>query len=298
VGLRVRSCLIGLCAIAVTAAVTVGAAANPAPPRVTLIGDSVPDPIQYVPQALATISQGIDLNVQTTPCRKVDEESCPYRGVKAPNVIQLVQSLGSTLGPTVIVSVGYNDDPALYAGSIEHALDALRAAGVSRVLWVTLKVDRSSYASMNAAIESAASRHPELSVIDWDTVAQAHPEWFQADGLHLNDLGANAMADLFHDALTQIGIPVVTPPLRVTTSSLPRGRVGGAYTATLHAAGGTPPYRWSLTARAPRGLHLAAAGRLSGFPTSRGARTLTMRVTDSGGISRTVRLPIRIRAAN
>src|ERR1700686_2576513 len=35
--------------------------------------------------------------------------------------------------------------------------------------------------------------------------------------------------------------------LAITTTSLPNGQVGVAYTATLAATGGTLPYRWSLT---------------------------------------------------
>ena len=42
---------------------------------------------------------------------------------------------GDTLGPTVIVAVGYNDFEDEYAGNIEDAIDALKAAGVKRVLW-------------------------------------------------------------------------------------------------------------------------------------------------------------------
>jgi hypothetical protein len=212
-------------------------------------------------------------------------------------MIQLVQTLGASLGQTVIVSIGYNDDPARFPGSLEHALDALRSAGVTRVLWATLKVDRSSYAAMNDALRAAAANHPEMTVIDWNGASQAHPEWFQPDGLHPNGGGAVVMARMFHDALVRLGVAVVHPKLRVTTTSLPRGRVGGSYAVTLHAAGGTPPYRWSLAATAPPGLNLKVAGRLSGVPKARGARMLTVRVTDSGGASSAVRLPIRIRAA-
>jgi Putative Ig domain len=73
--------------------------------------------------------------------------------------------------------------------------------------------------------------------------------------------------------------------LRVTTTSLPSGQVGSAYTATLAASGGTPPYQWSVWGGAlPPGLTLAAAtGVISGSPTmAENAEAVTLQVSDSG----------------
>jgi Putative Ig domain len=73
-------------------------------------------------------------------------------------------------------------------------------------------------------------------------------------------------------------------PLTVVTSSLPAGQVGTAYSATLTASGGTPPYTWQLAAgKLPAGLTLSAGGTLSGTPTTvTAASSLTFKVTDSG----------------
>lgn len=73
--------------------------------------------------------------------------------------------------------------------------------------------------------------------------------------------------------------------LAITTSSLPSGQVGSAYSATLAANGGTQPYTWSLTSGAlPSGLSLdVTTGVISGTPTaSASATSLTFKVTDSG----------------
>jgi Putative Ig domain len=72
--------------------------------------------------------------------------------------------------------------------------------------------------------------------------------------------------------------------LKITTTSLPAGQVGAAYTTSLGAAGGTAPYNWKLTAGTlPSGLTLAANGTLSGAPTGAVAGTLlSFTVTDSG----------------
>ena len=72
--------------------------------------------------------------------------------------------------------------------------------------------------------------------------------------------------------------------LTVTTTSLPSGLVGTAYSATLAASGGTSPYTWSLTSGTlPAGLTLnAATGAITGTPTAMATATaLTFTVTDS-----------------
>jgi hypothetical protein len=76
---------------------------------------------------------------------------------------------------------------------------------------------------------------------------------------------------------------VAPPPLTITTTSLPNGQVGTAYSATLAATGGTTPYTWALTSGTlPAGLSLSA-GAISGTPTAAANATpLTFTVTDSG----------------
>ena len=76
----------------------------------------------------------------------------------------------------------------------------------------------------------------------------------------------------------------VTPPLAVTTTTLPTGRIGQTYSATLTASGGTTPYTWSISNGAlPAGLSLATAtGVISGTPTgTSGTTSFTVMVADS-----------------
>lgn len=74
-----------------------------------------------------------------------------------------------------------------------------------------------------------------------------------------------------------------TPKLTViTTSPLPDGAVGTAYSQTLTATGGTPPYKWSVTSGAlPDGLALdSGSGTISGTPSKAGTFPFSVRVTD------------------
>jgi Subtilase family/Putative Ig domain len=72
--------------------------------------------------------------------------------------------------------------------------------------------------------------------------------------------------------------------LSITTTDLPGGRVGTAYSATLTATGGSPPYTWLFAGGTlPPGLELnPSTGALSGTPTAGASATpLTFEVTDS-----------------
>ena len=74
------------------------------------------------------------------------------------------------------------------------------------------------------------------------------------------------------------------PALAVTTTSLPSGQVGKAYSAVVTATGGIPPYTWSVASGTlPAGLSLGAStGTISGVPTTaESAAPLTLHVTDS-----------------
>lgn len=71
--------------------------------------------------------------------------------------------------------------------------------------------------------------------------------------------------------------------LTITTASLPNGMVSSAYSSTLSATNGTPPYTWSLSSGAlPPGLTIGAlTGTISGNPTSTGTFGFTILVSDS-----------------
>jgi sirohydrochlorin ferrochelatase len=287
----------GVLAALVAALVVVGAsAARPAQvQRVTLIGDSVADAIPGDTRAQAILQQGVALDLEVAPCRRVEGEGCPYQGSRPPSAVQVIQSMGSKLGPNVVVAVGYNDFEDQYAQNIADALAALKAAGVKHVWWLTLRAARHPYLSMNEDIQAAAQAHPELTVIDWNVYSRSHPDWFQDDGLHLLAPGAEAMATLIHKTLLDDG--VAAPPVRVLTSALPLAHRGKPYRARLAATSGVGPYRWTLLERAPAGIHLESGGVIVGTPHAKAGRyTFNVRVRDAAGSTATRRLTLRITA--
>jgi hypothetical protein len=72
-------------------------------------------------------------------------------------------------------------------------------------------------------------------------------------------------------------------PLEIATKNLPQGTVGQPYTGQLAAAGGAPPYRWSIPfGQLPLGLSLNPdSGAITGTPTAPEDGAFTARVADS-----------------
>src|SRR5450756_1044673 len=99
-------------------------------------------------------------------------------------------------------------------------------------------------------------------------------------------------------ATAALSLAINAPALGITTSSLPAGTVGVAYSQLLGASGGSPPYSWSLNSGAfPGGLNLSTIGTISGTPLSSGIFGFSVQVTDSAGIKTTKTLAIQIQPA-
>jgi hypothetical protein len=100
---------------------------------------------------------------------------------------------------------------------------------------------------------------------------------------------ATSMADQTKSASAAVTVtPPVTPPLTITTVSLPIATSGVPYVATLAATGGSLPYGWNLSSgQLPTGLGLTSAGLISGTTTTTGAFTFTVRATDSSSPAKT-----------
>ncbi len=101
-------------------------------------------------------------------------------------------------------------------------------------------------------------------------------------------------------AITKISPPPPPPPpppsLTITTTVLPSGIVGTAYTAIVEATGGTGNMTWSVSSGAlPDGLKLdAASGNISGTSTTVGTFPFIVKVHDSGTPQQSAQQPLTI----
>jgi hypothetical protein len=199
------------CAVALTGASTASSGAPALKlPRVTLIADSVGTSLWFDTGAKAILGRGVDLFLEPGEGRRLGGAAVP--GDASPlTALQLIPTLGRRLGPTVVMAVGYNDLGSQYAANMEIALAELRAAGVKHIVWLTLHVSPQHLGNVaiNEAIAAEAVNHPELTVLDWNSYANSHPEWFQGDGVHLVGDGPRALARFIEAGLVKLAIPAL-----------------------------------------------------------------------------------------
>ena len=119
------------------------------------------------------------------------------------------------------------------------------------------------------------------------------PYQFAVQVISISPFGGNPVT-----VSAEISINISSPPLTITTSSLPAGTVGVPYSQTLAASGGVPPYAWQLsTGNTPGGLTLNQySGTISGTPATAGSFTFQVKVYDSQQASATGSFTIRIAA--
>jgi hypothetical protein len=262
-----------------TLVVAVASAVAATPPTVLVIGDSVATGMYWHDDAIAVMQERLGVYWDIAICRAIDGTSCPFDGERPPTLIEAVEARG-TVPATVVVEVGYNDPADMFATEVDHAMSALTSAGATHVLWLTMRESHVPYPTLNALLEAAAARWPQLELVDWNAASESHPSWFQTDDIHLTQEGGLAMAHLIHAAVME-----VVDPLRVRPTPL-RLQAGRSYTVKLRAEGGTPPYRWRVASgHPPRGYHLLANGTLVTTGATHAQATLVLSVTDADGTS-------------
>ncbi len=142
---------------------------------VTAIGDSVM--LGAAPQLYANIG-GLDLYAAVS-----------FQASAGVGLIGQLAASGA-LSDVVVVHLG-NNGP-FSASELDEMMASL--AGVSRVIFLTVKVPRSWEGSVNAMLSANVGRYPNAVLADWRGASAGHPEYFWTDGLHLRPEGALAYA--------------------------------------------------------------------------------------------------------
>ncbi|MGZ4688817.1 MAG: virginiamycin B lyase family protein [Acidimicrobiia bacterium] len=127
-----------------------------------------------------------------------------------------------------------------------------------------------------------------------DSVEQVSPTglfrgWANGGGTIIagpdGNIWTNTNVGSTYDAVLAIlRIGTVPAPVSIGTASLPDGRAGLAYSASLAVPrlSGIDPYSWDITSGSlPPGLALSSSGAITGTPTKSGTFTFTAHVTDS-----------------
>ena len=151
-------------------------------------------------------------------------------------------------GDNAIVATGYNYpywDPPRFDRSVDQMVAALKARGVKRIFWVTMREVKPEYYShwstltapyrtlylayphTNDQLRAATKRHPELSIIDWASISDQNGLTY--DAIHLNPTGAAQYAGL---AFTTVTTGVTRRPAGTVTQVPLAGRRGVPLDAT------------------------------------------------------------------
>jgi hypothetical protein len=194
----------------------------------------------------------------------------------------------SVFGDVAIVAAGHNYpywDPARFDRSIDSMVDALHAAGVKRIYWVTLREVKEQYVThsawvdvqpyawyfpiVNEHLRQALTRHPDLSLIDWTSVADRPGITY--DAIHLNRVGAALYAQtVASTVLSTANRPLAGTVTRVAVT----GQAGITSTPAAVAV--------NLAVTDPR-----SAGFLTAFPCGTEPPLVASSTFDRGRISST-----------
>ena len=138
-----------------------------------------------------------------------------------------------------IIALGTNDinivgdTPGEAVTLINTMLDEIGAN--HRVAWVNIysRFDPVTSRAFNDALNAVAGSRSQLTVIDWYTLAAAHPEWFNPDGVHNTLTGAVARnAFVAHAAAAHVCLPAPVPSPPPATAVI---YVAGAASASKQA---------------------------------------------------------------
>ncbi|MCJ7515904.1 MAG: Ig domain-containing protein [Dehalococcoidia bacterium] len=177
---------------------------------------------------------------------------------------------------------------ALIPASDISELAELKGAGMEFLSEASILFSRCITATNNG--------DPEQLEKVWQNFDNWNPDTSKLDQLETSLLIKYNIADSEVNYGGTAGIPPVQSTLTITTSSLPAGKRGTAYSQTLQATGGSPPYFWErFTATMPPGLTLDRySGVIQGMPTAAGTYNFEIELSDDAGYWVTKTLSITI----
>ena len=109
-------------------------------------------------------------------------------------IIQDHLDRGLDFGP-VVIGLGTNSPL-----DVPVCEEIVRLCGERQVFWLTTTNNWQFYNTEK--IWSLCSEFENLTVIDWDTYSQDHPEYFYEDQIHLTEAGRQGYTDLIFSAVT------------------------------------------------------------------------------------------------
>ena len=143
---------------------------------------------------------GDSLNVGMEPyldneLRDWDIEHRNENGRRTDEGVAELRALGRGAAQVVVVSLGTNDGGLDAVAFRSHVDEVMELAGRGRcVVWTTVALDGPD--ELNAVLEDAARRHPNLELADWAALVEDEPDLLAFDGVHGTSAGYARRAEL------------------------------------------------------------------------------------------------------
>ncbi len=156
------------------------------PPPTTTIAPALSGPVTAVGDSvMIDATPALQAVIPTIAIDAAESRSA----LPGPDILANLAAHGS-LGPAVVVGLGSN------GGMSARIVDkVLQIAGERRVVMVTSHCPYCGWTPRgNTIIRASCVPARGCFVADWDALAQAHPEWFASDGVHMSTGGPGAAA--------------------------------------------------------------------------------------------------------
>ena len=119
-------------------------------------------------------------------------------GRAAPELLQeMTRDLEKAAGSIVVMDLGNND--LLTEDTVRAIFELVRES--SKVVVVNTAVPRPYRDANNELLAELAAQYPNVSIVDWNSISDGHPEYFAPDGVHLVPTGVSAYVMAIDEAL-------------------------------------------------------------------------------------------------
>ncbi|MGC2208099.1 MAG: G1 family glutamic endopeptidase [Candidatus Dormiibacterota bacterium] len=191
-------------------------------------------------------------------------------------------SLFSTISPVRVLDTRRTGQTLDSGGVLTQQLAAVDGIASNATAVVTNVTATNTTAPSFFTVYPGGSK-PTASDLNWvsgETVPNLTVATLSGTG-SISVYNAAGRVDLIIDAFAYF-VPESPQPLVITTTSLPAPIQDVAYSTSLSAYGGTPPYAWAVTSGSlAAGLNLSSGGLISGTPSAAGAFSFSVEATDS-----------------
>lgn len=174
--------------------------AGPGAARIGLIGDSTLAAIRWT-AAYAPLRRW-NYTFDAESCRRTVTVSCHGSDGYIPaNALEVVHRLSGQLGAVLVMMLGANDPTSRFGEGVDAIVAEARAQGIGAVIWLTVH----GADDKNAILSQRAQQYGGyLVVADWAGYSAPHPEWTNADGLHISVAGAPVLSQFIADGVAAV----------------------------------------------------------------------------------------------